>query len=164
MADSVVEELAEIIGARLNQVLQPLAKCIVFQIAPDYDPKSGKLLHGTFGMPFVSISHVQPEQPDVGNSTNTSMLITRVLTVAIVADKKIVEPTPGPYTKYREQLMRAMHTYRGNGTLSSVPNACIMHATVRPSSPIQQSAWQNYAKFVSTFDVLFQTEEPTGIF
>ena len=159
----VVEELAEIIGARLNALgLNPIAG-IVYQIAPDYDPKSGTLLHGVAKHPFVSISHVLPEQPNFAESTNTSMMIVRVLTLAIIADKTKVEPAPDVYSHYRDRAIKALHTFRGTGTLSSISNACIMHATVRPNSPIQQSAWQNSAKFVSTFDVLFQTEEPTGI-
>lgn len=163
MATEVVEELAELIGARINALGLTLMKGIVFQIAPEYDPKMGTLLHGAARYPFVSVGHYQAEQPNMEVSTNVTTFWTRIFTVAIVADKSIVFPLPGPYTGYRSKAMRALHTYRGDGTLSSIPNACIMQATVRPSSPIQQSAWAQYAKFVSTFDVAFQTEEPTGL-
>jgi hypothetical protein len=163
MALGVVEELAEIIGARLFQVGLTITKGIVFQIAPDYDVKSGRLLYGARMYPFVSISHVQAEQFVVGESTNVSARKKRVFTVLMIGDKAVVEKNPAVYTSHRDRLMSAMHTYRGNGLLTAIPNACIMHATVRPSSPIQQSAWQNSAKFVSSFDVLFDTEEPTGI-
>lgn len=163
MAEDVVDELAEIIGARLNQLGLTLIKGIVFQIAPDYDPKSGELLHGVAMHPFVSITHVQPEQINQDVSTNTTTMKTRVFTVAIIADKAKVEVSPRSYSTYRAKAMRALHTYRATGTLESVDNSCIMHALVRPGSPIQQSAWQNMAKFVSVFDVLFQTEEPTGL-
>lgn len=163
MAEDVVDELAEIIGARLNQLGLTLIKGIVFQIAPDYDPKLGELLHGEARHPFVSITHVQPEQLGQDGSTNTTTMQTRVFTVAIIGDKAKVEAQPRKYTAYRAKAMRALHTYRANGTLDSIDNACIMHALVRASSPIQQSAWQSMAKFTSVFDVLFQTEEPTGL-
>jgi hypothetical protein len=164
MANGVLEELAEITGARLFQVGTSVTKGITFQIAPDYDVKSGRLLHGDRKYPFISISHVQAEQFKVGESTNVSAFKIRALTVAIVGDKAIVEKDPGIYTAHRDLLMSAMHTYRGNGQLTSIPNACIMQALVRPSSPIQRSAWVDSSKFVSTFDVLFETEEPTGIY
>lgn len=163
MAADVADELAEIIADRISQIGLDLVKGIVYQIAPDYDPKSGKLLRGKTGHPFVSISHVQPEQPVMAESTNVTMVITRVLTVAIVADKAIVEKDPAPFAAYRAKAIRSLHTYRGDGQIHSVPNACIMHATVRPSSPVQQTAWAQAAKFVSTFDVLFQTEEQPGV-
>jgi hypothetical protein len=163
MANGVVEELAEIIGARLFQVGTAVTKGIIFQIAPEHAVKAGTLLHGTRAYPFVSISHIQPEQFAIGESTNVSAKKTRVFTVAMIGDKAIVEKAPGVYSAHRDKLMSAMHTYRGNGQLTSIPNACIMHATVRPSSPIQRSAWVDAAKFVSTFDVLFETEEPTGL-
>jgi hypothetical protein len=162
MAEDVVDELAEKIGDRLNELGLGLIKCIVFQIAPDYDPQQGTLLHGKCGFPFVSICHLQPEQFDMGVSTETTTFVNRKFTVAIVGDKKIVEPNPTPFTTYRAKAIRKLHTHRWDGQINSIPNASIMHATVQPQSPIQQSAWANSAKFVSVFDVIVQTEEPNG--
>lgn len=162
MADDVVDELAEKIGDRLSELGFGLIKCIVFQAAPDYDPKQGKLLNGVIAYPFVSVSHVQPEQFDMGVSTESTTFVNRLFTVAIVADKKIVDPNPSPFTTYRAKAIRKLHTHRWDGQITSIPNASIMHATVRPQSPIQQSAWKNDAKFVSVFDVIVQTEEPNG--
>jgi len=159
----VVEELCELVGTRLNALGLTLMQGIVYQTAPEDDPKVGTLLHGRAVYPFVSISHVLPEQPNLEQSTNTSMWITRAITVALVADKAKVQPNPSAYSHYRDRAMKALHTYRWNGTLESIANACIMHATVRPNSPVMQSAWQNGTKFISPFDVLIQTEEPTGI-
>jgi len=163
MTDPIIKECASKVATRLATLGFSLVKGIVYQIAPDYDPKAGDLLQGTVGFPFVSLSHVQAEQFIIGESTNVSAAIVRVISVAIIADKAIVERTPAVYAKYRQDAMRACHTHRFGGTLSSDANACIFHATVRPNSPIQQSSWQNHAKFVSSFDVLFQTDEPNTI-
>lgn len=160
---SINAELANKVAARIATVGFTLFKGIVYQKAPDYDPKQGTLLYGAVRFPFVSLSFVLPEQFIIEESTNVSAAIVRPISVAMVADKTIVEVDPDPYDKYRQDIMRIIHTYRFGGTLTSDANACIFHATVRPNSPIQQSAWQQHAKFVSSFDVLFQTDEPGTI-
>jgi hypothetical protein len=163
MTDAIVEEMAAKVATRLAIIGFGLMKGIVFQIAPDYDPKAGTLLQGVVGFPFVSLSSVLAEQFIIGESTNVSAAVVRTISVALIADKAIVEKNPGVYSKYRENGMRVCHTHRFGGSLASDPGACIFHATVRPNSPIQQSSWQNHAKFVSSFDVLFQTDEPNTI-
>ena len=164
MTDSIQKELATKIGARLHTSLGlTLIKGIVYQIAPDYQPDSGILLHGAQQWPFVSISAILPEQFLIEESTNVSAAIIRTLTVAIVADKAVAELNDDSYALYRQNAMRVLHTHRWTGTLTSDPNACIMHATVRPRSPIEQTAWMQYAKLVSAFDVLVQTDEPNTI-
>lgn len=159
----VAEELVRLIGTRLNALGLNPVKGIIWQTAPEDDPKVGELLHGTAIYPFVSISHVTPEQPNTDVSTNTSMWITRTFTVAIVANKAIVQPDPGAYSNYRDKAMRSLHTYRWTGQLTAIANASIFQATIRPSSPVLQGAWQQNNKFISPFDVMIQTEEPTGI-
>ncbi len=161
--DAISEELAEKVAARLATIGFSLMKGMIFQIAPDYDPKSGVLLAGAVGFPFVSLSYVLAEQYIIGESTNVSAAVVRPVSIAIIADKVIVERNPGIYAKYRQDAMRVCHTHRFGGALTSDPGACIFHATVRPNSPIQQSSWQGHAKFVSSFDVLFQTDEPNTI-
>jgi len=163
MTDAIVKECAEKVAARLATLGFTLMKGIVWQIAPDYDPKAGELLEGAVGFPFVSLSHVLAEQFIIGESTNVSAAVVRTISVAIVADKAIAERNPSVYAKYRQDAIRKCHTHRFGGTLASDSGACIFHATVRPNSPIQQSSWQSHAKFISSFDVLFQTDEPSTI-
>jgi hypothetical protein len=163
MTAAIVEEMAAKVAIRLATIGFSLVKGIVYQIAPDYDPKSGTLLQGVVGFPFVSISSVTAEQFIIGESTNVSAAVVRTISVALIADKAIVEKNPGVYAKYRQDAIRVCHTHRFGGSLASDVGACIFHATVRPNSPIQQASWQSYAKFVSSFDVLFQTDEPNTI-
>lgn len=163
MTVSITKEMAEKVAARLATIGFSLMKGIIFQIAPDYDPKAGELLDGVVGFPFVSLSSVLAEQYIIGESTNVSAAVVRTISVAIVADKAIVERNPDVYAKYRQDALRICHTHRFGGTLTTDSGACIFHATVRPNSPIQQGSWQQNAKFVSSFDVLFQTDEPNTI-
>lgn len=163
MAAGIVEELAERIGARLWSVNHSVLKGIAYQAAPDYDPKSGRLLHGQTKHPFVSITHITPEQMPAEESTNVSAKVIRTFTVALVADKTIVEADPGVYADCRTKLMNSLHTYRWDGVIYSVPNCSIMQALVKPASPISQAAWQNSGKFISIFDVQIETDERPGL-
>lgn len=165
MTASIKSELAEKTADVLATLGFTLFKGIVYQAAPDYDPKNGDLLAGVAAYPFVSLCGIAAEQFIVEASTNVSAGIVRTISVALIADKAKVERTPGidPYEKYRQDAMRVLHTNRFGGTLTTDSGACIFHATVRPGSILHRDAWQNYAKFVSSFDVLFQTDEPRTI-
>lgn len=163
MTLSIQKELAEKIATELETLGFTLFKGIVYQKAPDYDPKKGVLLEGEARMPFISLSSVLAEQFITGESFNVSSAVLRPISVALVADKAIVERDPDPYEKYRQDAMRTIHLNRFRGVLDTDSESCLFHATVRPGSPIQQSSWQQFAKFVSSFDVMFQTDEANTI-
>lgn len=165
MTASIQSELAQNIATALTVLGFTLFKGIVYQAAPDYDVACGELLAGTAKFPFVSLSCVQAEKFTFEESTNVSSSVSRTISVALIADKAVVGRSPGidPYAKYRQDAMRILHTNRFGGLLTADSGASILHATVRPNSPIQQGPWQNYAKFVSSFDVIVQTDEPNTI-
>lgn len=163
MTDSIQKELAGKIATELTNLGFSLFKGIVYQIAPDYSPKNGELLAGASLFPFISLSCVQAESFIVGESFNVSSAINRTISVALVADKAVVQVNPDPYAKYRQDAIRSIHMNRFRGVLTTDPQSCLFHATVRPNSPIQQSSWQQYTKFVSSFDVIFQMDEANTI-
>lgn len=163
MTISIKNELCEKIATELATLGFTLMKGIVRQAAPDYDVQNGVLLQGEAKFPFVSVSGVLEESFNVAESFNSVSAVTRTITVAIVADKKIVSQDDDLYALYRQNAMRTIHTNRFRGMLTSDTNSCILQATVRPRSPIEKTAWQSYGKFISAFDVLFQTNEPNVV-
>lgn len=162
MTESITKELAGLIATELETLGFTLFKGIIFQIAPEYTTR-GELLAGQRLFPFISISSVLAESFIMEESFNVSSAVNRPISVALIADKAVVELNPDPYVKYRQDAIRTLHLNRFRGVLVTDPNSCLFHATVRPNSPIQQSSWQQYAKFVSSFDVLFRTDEANTV-
>jgi len=163
MTKSISKELAEKVAVELATLGFTLFKGLVYQIAPDYRPENGSLLQGTAAFPFVSLTFVLPETFIIEESFNSSSAMNRPMSVALIADKAIVQIDPDPYAKYRQDAMRIIHMNRFRGEFTSDPNSCMFHATVRPGSPIQQSSWLQYTKFVSSFDILFRTDEANTV-
>lgn len=111
-------------------------------------------------LPFISVSSVLAETFQYGPGTNIHVPVVRPVTVALIADKIVVERDDTPWKRFRELAMQAQIYNRFRGNITGIAGACVMQATVRPKSQVELSAWVNHAKWVSAFDVLIETREP----
>lgn len=164
MTESINKELGRKVALQINELGFSLIKGIVWQFTPESDG-SGDLLYGTAKkMPFVSVSSVLPEQFPETIGTNYVAKVLRTISVAIIADKAVVQlGDPDVYVKYRQDCLRKINLNRFRGTLATDPNACVFQATLRPNSPVMQSAWQQYARMISAFDIVVETRETNFI-
>lgn len=134
---------------------------IVRQVAPDIDPNIGELLHGAARMPFISISAVLPETPIERSGFAHIQQFDRPITVALIGNKTTVENDHEAYRLVRQKIIARLHQNRYRGSLTTEPTACLMKAVVRTRSRVDLAAWVGSTRYVSAFDVIFRTHEPT---
>ena len=134
---------------------------IVRQVAPDNDPNVGELLHGLAKVPFISISSILPETAIERSGFAHIQQWDRPLTVALIGNKTTVENNHEAFRYVRQKIMARLHQNRYRGSLVTEPDACLMKAVVRPRSRVDLAAWVGSTKYVSAFDVIFRTHEPT---
>jgi hypothetical protein len=156
-AQSVQEELELKTAERIWAVNSQYLRCVVQQMVPRDTYEAGKLLHGAYGTPFVSVSSILPESIVDGSGWHNRDLIVRPVTVVIYGDRLSVDRNPGLYKKIRERAVRSIQKYRWELVQE---NSCVWYGNVRHQSQLSAAAWIQQGRFISAFDVLFRTQEP----